>query len=559
MKKNFLTCAIMLVLLPTNGLKAKEINSTKQPSKKINLDEIVLDTKKEFILPQSKTFLTDEELTGKAANTNEEKTPENIQTQQGKKKFKFFVFLNPIRPIEKTQKTIEAGATFLDKKVDKGLEKLNGTPLGGVKKVDNVIDNGVEKTDTVVRKFFGYLDKGTNFGLGKMDEAVNLSANKTSVQQWLDGDYAMSKYLGMRPLLESHGVRIDTGMLYSPFMKTSGGANGEASEKGYSLFHLGVTLDTEEANLWKGGKFFMLYQRKVGMGLSGSNNAMGDYFGFDGWNMPEVNHISEYWYQQSLFNGKLRMKFGKQNSNADFGYLNSGWDFMNVAFSVNPTTPLPSFPDPPLGFMVEIKPKEWLSIKEGIYSKNSCPFNITEIEYRSMIKKMPGRYMLGAWEMSDSNGYSTINSFDGNGLVYNNFNRNLGAYFNFEQMIYKEQKDNPKDMQGLVFFGQTGISPSDKNDLNKYISAGLHYKGLIPKRDDDLAGIAVGSGNFAARLNNIFYSLGGRTGNETVIEAFYRVFITKWFYLQPDVQFIMNPGGMYDSSVAIGIRSVITF
>lgn len=558
MKKKIFIYTLISLLISTNSLKAEETCPAKQINPKNNFSEIILDTKQDFDLPSSLNALTDEKLTGEAANSDEQATLENNSCCK-KKKFEFFVHLNPIRPIEKTQCGIENCANCVNKKVDKNLHKLDGTPLKVIPKTDKVIDTSVEKTDTAVKKVFGYLDKGTNFGLNKMDEAVNLAADKTAIQEWLNGDYAARKYFGMRPLLESHGVTIDSSFLYSPFMKTAGGANGEASEKGYSMFSLGVTLDTEAANLWKGGKFFALYQRKTGYGLSGSNGAMGDYYGFDGWDIPQINQISEYWYQQKLFNGKVRMKFGKQDSNTDFGFLNSGWDFMNSAFSVNPNTPLPTYPYTPFGFMFEVSPKEWLSIRDGIYSKENAPFNITELEFKPMIKKMPGRYMLGAWEMSDSNGYSVATDMDSNGTIYNNFNRNFGLYFNFEQMVYKEQKENPNDMQGLVVFGQLGMSPSGKNDLSKYGAVGLHYKGPFPKRDNDLVGIALGCGNFASRLNNITYDLGGRTGSETVLEGFYRLFITKWFYLQPDVQFIMNPSGQYQSSVAIGIRSVITF
>ena len=74
-----------------------------------------------------------------------------------------------------------------------------------------------------------------------------------------------------------------------------------------------------------------------------------------------------------------------------------------------------------------------------------------------------------------------------------------------------------------------------------------------------MTGLAVASGFFAPRLGDVGADYGNRIGSETVLEAFYRVQVTPWFYLQPDVQFIMNPGGMYNNSVAIGLRSVITF
>lgn len=397
-------------------------------------------------------------------------------------------------------------------------------------------------------------------GVEKLSSSVTDTTEKPLVKQWLDGDYATGKWFGARPILEDHGLSINSSLLYSPFVKTGGGANDAASGKGYSLFNLGITLDTEKAGMWKGGKFFALYQRKTGYGISGPNGnggAMGDWMGMDGWDWRQINQISEVWYQQKFFGEKVRLKLGKQDANADFGYLNSGWDFMNTAFSVNPTVPMPTYPDQSFGFMAEINPKEWLSIRNGIYSKFNVPFNITEIEVKPTIKGLPGRYSVGAWEMSDSSGMSLPQSYDFNTSTtyYNNFNRNFGAYAQFEQMIYKENKEDDNDMQGLVAFGQFGVSPSNKNDMSRYVGGGLEYIGPIPKRDKDKIGVAVASGNFAPRLGDIT----SQVGAETAVEAFYRIQVTPWFYLQPDVQFISRPSGTYDSSMAFGLRSVITF
>lgn len=388
------------------------------------------------------------------------------------------------------------------------------------------------------------------------EEPQKAEVEETAVHKWLNGSYATGGWFGARPLLEEHGVTVNSSLLYSPFGMTRGGMADQVGGKGYSLYNLSVTVDTEKAGMWKGGTFYALYQNKRGMGLAG--RAMGDYQVFDGWDFREMSQISEYWYQQKLFKDKLRLKFGKQDANMDFCFLNSGFDFMNLSHSVNPTVPIPTYPDQAFGFVAEIAPKEWISLKNGIYSKFGVPFNISEIELKPMIKKMPGRYILGAWEMSDSSGMDIPSGVDEYGAAYyRNFNRNFGAYAGFEQMVYKENKNDEKDMQGLIVFAQTGISPSNRNDMSRYVGGGLHYKGLIPKRDNDLAGIAVASGTFAPRLENM--GADSRNGSETSLEVFYRAQITPWFYLQPDVQFIMNPGGAYDNSVAIGIRSVITF
>lgn len=497
MKKIFWTYALIITLMSVRPANAENVKSISLNKKHIDLKEIVLGEDQAYEAPNNVLMATD---TSASEVTLENKIPTS-STEKGKGFFSIFNL------------------------------------QGGVQKVDKAFEGGIEK----------------------LDDTVKAEIEKPMVQQWLDGNYATGKWFGARPLFEENGVTINSSLLYSPMYKGGGGASGDPSTKGYSLFNLGITVDTEKAHMWKGGTFFALYQKKTGYGISGANGnsgAMGDIMGLDGWDWHQMNQISEYWYQQKLFNGKLRMKLGKQDANTDFGYLNSGWNFMNTAFSVNPTTPLPTYPDQSFGFMAEINPKEWLSIRNGTYSRYNVPFNITELELKSKIKKMPGRYMLGAWELSDSSGMSTAAGIDSGGnTYYNNFNRNYGGYVGFEQMVYKENKNDDNDMQGLVVFGQAGMSPSNKNDMSRYLGGGLSYLGPIPKRDKDILGIGVGSGNFAPRLGDVT----SQVGSETALEAFYRIQINPWFYLQPDIQFIMNPGGVYDNSIAFGLRTVITF
>ena len=68
--------------------------------------------------------------------------------------------------------------------------------------------------------------------------------------------------------------------------------------------------------------------------------------------------------------------------------------------------------------------------------------------------------MVGAWEISDSSGYDVASGVDPSDptlTMYSTYNRNVGAYAGFEQMIYKEKKDDENDMQGLTLFGKLGF------------------------------------------------------------------------------------------------------
>ena len=51
----------------------------------------------------------------------------------------------------------------------------------------------------------------------------------------------------------------------------------------------------------------------------------------------------------------------------------------------------------------------------------------------------------------------------------------------------------------------------------------------------------------------------GDTEPESIVETFYKVQLTPWFFLQPDAQFIIHPDGKNKNAFAMGLRTFITF
>jgi hypothetical protein len=76
------------------------------------------------------------------------------------------------------------------------------------------------------------------------------------------------------------------------------------------------------------------------------------------------------------------------------------------------------------------------------------------------------------------------------------------------------------------------------------------YKGLIPRRPDDKIGVAFayarvgdnarGLDSDIGSFGNFFYPV--RSG-ETMIEVMYQAQWTKWWTVQPEMQYIIRPGG----------------
>lgn len=125
------------------------------------------------------------------------------------------------------------------------------------------------------------------------------------------------------------------------------------------------------------------------------------------------------------------------------------------------------------------------------------------------------------------------------------FNNNHGVYMGYDQLIFKESPDKDDD-QGLGVFGQYGWAQEDRNQVPNYIGAGLAYKGLIPHRDNDITDAGMARAIFSPCLE-------GR-GAETAIEFFHKAQVTPYIKIQPDLQYIVNPGGQYRDSLVVGVR-----
>ena len=95
-----------------------------------------------------------------------------------------------------------------------------------------------------------------------------------------------------------------------------------------------------------------------------------------------------------------------------------------------------------------------------------------------------------------------------------------------------------------------------------YFDTGLTYKGLIPTRDGDTFGVAFAYAKLSSgALQQGSSESAGGLGAEMALEATYLTQITKWLSLQPDLQFIINPGGNkgLSNALVIGGRLSITF
>jgi porin len=137
---------------------------------------------------------------------------------------------------------------------------------------------------------------------------------------------------------------------------------------------------------------------------------------------------------------------------------------------------------------------------------------------------------------------------------------NYGFYLHADQMLYRESGTAD---EGFTPFFVVTWQPDDVNEMPFFIDAGLTYKGLIPGRGDDIAGIGYAYGKWSRQLGKYETDSGGtRQKYEMVVEATYKIAVNKWLYLQPDLQYIINPHGGdkdIDDALVVGARVGVTF
>jgi porin len=282
--------------------------------------------------------------------------------------------------------------------------------------------------------------------------------------------------------------------------------------------------------------------------------------------------LSNLYLQQSLLDGRLDVKAGRFATGTDF--LTPPADVSLVNEALNPILNaaqknVPGVMAPPnttWAGRVSARPSGSLSLSAGAFysdpalnqlTANGTEFGISgsagyfvigEVAYRLNSETgdtgLPGRYRAGGYY--DSNEYISL---------INPGRRQTGNYGLFllgEQMVYRE--GGPGSARGLSLFGALIYAPQERiNPMPWFASAGASYRGLVPGRDNDTAVFALYYGGFSRDLPGQTYEL--------VLEWTYAIALTRWLTIQPDVQYVINPGGRSSvgNAVVVGAQLAVEF
>lgn len=108
-----------------------------------------------------------------------------------------------------------------------------------------------------------------------------------------------------------------------------------------------------------------------------------------------------------------------------------------------------------------------------------------------------------------------------------------------------------------MVFLRVGAADPRVNQISQYYGGGLIYQGLLPERPTDYFGIGVAT----ARNSRHFKRAQRRDGTpvkdaEIALGMTYAINVTPELLVQPDIQYIINPGmdPSIDNALVIGVR-----
>ena len=404
---------------------------------------------------------------------------------------------------------------------------------------------------------------------------------------------------GVRSVIGRYGVTLSVQETSEVFGNATGGTRQGAVYDGATLMTLG--LDTDKAFGLKGGTFNASAYQIHGRGLSANN--------LD--NLNTVSNVEadrgtllfELWYDQSFRGGMFDARIGQQAADQEFMLTQYGSVFINANFGW-PTLPAadlpsggPAFPLATPGVRLQVKPTDALTLLAGVYNGdptgggndasgtafrvNDGVFAIAEAQYAINQGKgaagLPGTYKIGGWYNSE---YFADQRFDRNGVSLASPSSSGDArqhagdwsvYAIMDQLLYRKPGT---ENGGLGVFARAMGAPGDRNVVSAFVDGGVTYKGLLPGRDDDTIGLGVGYARISDQARDLDKDTAFYTGTnyptrdgETVLELTYQAQITPWWQLQPDFQYIINPGGgtlsdtgqRIGDAAVFGLRTAITF
>lgn len=366
----------------------------------------------------------------------------------------------------------------------------------------------------------------------------------------LSGDWG-----GSRSRLAKDGLVFEGLLRFDQQRNRGAVSNGT---RGISHVDLKLKADLDAAWGWKGTSAMINVLSNSGVGanarhVSGLMGTDNIEVGF-----PTTTRLFQAWVQQNFLDERLAVLAGLYPIDSEF----FGMDSAAVLVSPQYGTPadlaqarggaVSVFNNAAFGIRTKLQTMDksiyamW-ALMDGIpndparpkrtairFAKGDGAFNIAEIGWlpEAANDKFEGhaKYAAGIW------GY-TAKVAD---LVTAEQRHSRGGYLLGEHTLVRLGGDNGRYISG---FARATWTDGDSTAIKTTSNVGLHVKGPVASRPDDIIGLAWSRAKTSAKWRTSQLPT-LTTNSEDALEVTYRYAVTPYFSLQPNYQRIVNPGGV---------------
>lgn len=409
---------------------------------------------------------------------------------------------------------------------------------------------------------------------------------------------------GYRNWLRDQGVTFTMSQTSDVLGNVSGGLKRGTAYDG--VFQLQGDFDMDRLVGWTGGAIHVSGYAIQGQGLSGKD--IGNLLTVTSVEADPGFRLGEFYLSQSLMDDKVTVKLGQILADQSFAISNTASLFVNSTFgwpgifAADLPGGGPAYPFAVPGAQIIVKPDDAWTLQAAIFNgsptgsdpdgnANGLGFPlgdgvlaIAEVGYAYMPAKggtgLPGTYKIGAWYNSEkfdslttaSNGVSLADPLSSGSP--RRLSGNFAVYAVIDQTLWQEPGSSDNGLNG---FFRIAVAPQqERNSMNWYFDMGLAYKGLLPGRDDDTAGISFAYASMSSGMSDQVKAENAFNGtsqpvpsSEAVIEATYQAAVTPWMTAQPFFQYVIRPGGnaadpdkpnsRIQNAAIFGLRAVASF
>lgn len=350
-------------------------------------------------------------------------------------------------------------------------------------------------------------------------------------------------------------VGLSLGLTYGaePSYNFTGGIEKTGTYMGKAL--LSIDEDLSKLLNWNGGSLHVGIQGTHGKGPSAY---VGDTQVTSNIDALPTLRFYEAWFQQSVLDDTSSFRIGMYDFNSEFYVTETALVFLNSSFGigveasqspVNGSMSPSVFPAPSVGgrFRVNAGKNTYflLGILDGVpgdpndafgtkvyFNKADGLFLPAEFGFtwgrEDNSTVLPGKFLFGAWAYTQA--VNTIQPQENDAIEKA---VSHGFYTSFEQTV----------VNYFSLFLRYGMASKDVNQIASNLSAGIVFSKVLPFWDNDQLGFGISTAfNGADYLESQEAAGTPSDSSETAFEVLYRFEVVPGFSLQPDLQYVMNPG-----------------